>query len=473
MLAALGGAGGLMAAYASLQALVALATGSLPRLNEVRLDWRALAFTAGVSLASGLLFGLGPALGISRANLRETLNTRGGTRILRNAQAAAQIAIAFVLLAGAGLLLRSFRAIRAVDLGFRTEHVLSANFALPPSRYAGPPEYVQFVESVLAQVRGVPGVLSATATLGVPMRGSAGGKFEVFGRPAEGREPPGAEFRPGDADYFATLGMTIERGRGFMARDVEGAAPVALINQKLARTQFAGEDPLGKRIRMVDKNGAKPWMTIVGVIRDTRHVGPLRDSLDEVYVPFAQFGSTGLQPRALIVRSVGDPERLVPALQRAVASVDKDQPLVAIGTLDQSLAEFLAPQRFDTTLMAIFAAIGLALAAVGIFGVMSYGVTRRTQEIGVRMALGANRRRVLGMVLGDGLRIAAVGLAAGWAGAWALTRYLTSLLFGVTAGDPVTLAAASAVAVTAAIGASYWPALRASRVDPMTALRAE
>ena len=466
LLAAFGGALGLVFAYASLDALKSLAQYALPRIDEVRVDWRVFAFTAGLSLVSGLLFGLAPAIGVSRVNLRER-------RTLRTAQVAAQIAIAFVLLTGAGLLIRSFRSIRAVDLGFRTDRVLSANFALPPSRYATPQLYTQFVGEVLTQVRAVPGVVSATATLGVPMRGSAGGKFEIFGRLLLEREEPEAQFRPGDSEYFATFGMTIERGRGFTARDVDGAPAVALVNQRLARTHFGGEDPIGRRIRMLAKDGAMPWMTVVGVVRDTRHTGPLREAMLEVYTPYAQFRSTGLQPRALVVRAAGDAERLVPALQRAVASVDKDQPLVAVGTLEQSLAEFIAPQRFDTTLMAIFAAIGLTLAAVGIFGVMSFRVTQRTQEIGVRMAIGAERGHVLRMVLGDGLKAAGLGLAVGWAGAWWLTRYLKTLLFGVAAHDGATFAAVSAAVVGVAILASWLPAWRASRLDPLTALRRE
>ena len=296
---------------------------------------------------------------------------------------------------------------------------------------------------MLESVRGVPGVLAATVTLGVPMRGSAGGKFEIFGRPPDPAEKFEAEFRPADPAYFATLGMTLDRGRSIDARDLDGAPPVALVNQKLAR-EFLGGNPIGQQIRVAGKGRELPWMTIVGVVRDTRHIGPLRDGFAEIYIPYAQFRSTDLQPRALIVRTAGDPERIVPALQRAVAAVDKDQPLVAVRSMERSLAEFIAPQRFDTTVMAIFAAIGLALTAVGIFGVMSYRVARRTHEIGVRMALGAERANVLRMVVAEAMGAAVVGLALGWAGAWALTRYLASLLFHVKPGDPVTLVSGSA-----------------------------
>jgi putative ABC transport system permease protein len=375
------------------------------------------------------------------------------------------------LLVGAGLLMRSFQAIRAVDLGFRTEHILAANFALPPSHYSDPRQYLRFLGDVLERVRALPGVLSATATVGVPMRGSAGGSFEIFGRSAEGHERLDAEFRPGDSEYFSTLGMTLERGRGFTSRDVEGEPPVALVNEKLARQFFAGENPIGKQIRAAGNGKSLPWMTIVGVVRDTRHTGPLRDAALEIYVPYLQFRSTNLQPIALIVRTEGDPERLLPFIHRAVASVDKDQPLVSVSSMDKDLAEFIAPQRFDTTLMALFAAIGLVLAAIGIFGVMSYRVAQRTQEIGVRMALGAEGRDVLWMVLAEGLRTAAFGLALGWAGAWALTRYLASLLYTVKPGDPLTLSLVSALALATAAAASYLPARRASRLDPMVALR--
>jgi putative ABC transport system permease protein len=473
LLAVIGGIGGLAGTYWSLDALVALANGMLPRLNEARIDWRVMAFTCALSILTGLLFGLAPAIGLSRASLRETLHARGSRQVLRNAQIVAEIAIAFVLLAGAGLLMRSFRAIRAVDLGIRIEHVLSANFALPPSRYADPQRYVRFLDDVLERVRHVPGVVSATATVGVPMRGSAAGSFEIAGRPTDGGERLEAEFRPGDAEYLSTLGMSLERGRGFTSRDIDGAPPVALVNQKLARQFFGTEDPIGRQIRATGKDGPMPWMTITGVVRDTRHTGPLRDSMLEIYVPYAQFRSTSLQPRALIVRTAGDPERLLPSLQRAVASVDKDQPLVSVSSMEANLAEFIAPQRFDTTLMTIFAALGLALAAVGIFGVMSHRVAQRTHEIGVRMALGAEGGHVRRMVLGEALRTAALGLALGWTGAWGLTRYLASLLFGVKPGDPLTMALASALALATAALASYLPARRASRLDPMAALREE
>lgn len=248
---------------------------------------------------------------------------------------------------------------------------------------------------------------------------------------------------------------------------------MALVNDKLARQFFAGGNPMGKQIRIAAKDNRPPWMTIVGVVRNTRHVGPLSDAMLEIYVPYLQYRSTNIQPRALIVRTAGKPEALLPSIQRAVASVDKDQPLVSVSSMEQNLADFIAPQRFDTTLMAIFATIGLALAAIGIFGVMSYRVAQRTQEIGVRMALGAEGKDVLRMVLAEGLRTAALGLALGWAGAWALTRYLASLLYSVKPGDPLTLALVSALALGTAVAATYLPARRAARLNPMVALREE
>jgi putative ABC transport system permease protein len=415
---------------------------------------------------------LAPAIGISRANLRESLNVRGGRSVLRNAQIVAEIALAFMLLVGAGLLMRSFNAIRAVDLGFRTDHILTANFALPPSKYSTPEQYQRFLSDVLERVRAVPGVLSATATIGIPMRGSAGGNFEIFGRVPEAGEKLDAAFRPGDSAYFSTFGMRLEGGRGFTSLDVEGAPPVALVNQKLAR-QFFGGNAIGQQVRMTGKDGPMRWMTIVGVVHDTHHIGPLQGPLLEIYMPYAQYRSTKIQPRALVVRTAGRPELMLPSIQRAVASVDKDQPLVSVTSMEGNLTDFIAPQRFDTTLMAVFAAIGLVLAATGIFGVMSYRVAQRTQEIGVRMALGAEGRDVLRMVLAEGLRTAAMGLAIGWAGAWLLTRYLASLLFAIKPGDPVTLVLVSVLTLATAAAACYLPARRASRLDPMAALREE
>jgi putative ABC transport system permease protein len=469
LLATLGGAAGLAAAYWSLDALVALAHGALPRLDEARLDWRVLAFTAFLTVGSGLLFGLAPALRLSRAGLREQIARPAARRWTRHFQTVAEIAIAFVLLAGAGLLIRSFAAIRAVDLGFRTENVLSANLALPPARHGSPDRYVRFIGHVLERVRAVPGVVSATATLGVPMRGSAGGRFELPG----GAPPADAEFRPADADYFTTFGMTLERGRAFDRRDVDGAPAVAVINQRLSREYFAGQDPIGKQIRAVEKSGPMPWMTIVGVARDTHHIGPLRNAMLEIYVPYGQFRSIVWQPRALVIRTAGPPERSIAALQRAVASVDPGQPLVSIGTLDRSLAEFVAPQRFDTTLLSLFAVFGLVLAATGVFGVMSYRAAQRTREIGVRMALGARANDVLGMFLRESAVATAFGVALGWAGAWMLTKALQSVLFHVEPRDLATLAATALLLGGVVMAASYAPARRAARLDPMAALRHE
>ena len=473
LLSALGGLAGLLAAWWSMDAVIALAHGALPRLDEARVDWRLLAFTAALSITAGILFGLAPAIGLSRSSLRPELNVRAGRQVLRNVQVAAEVALAFVLLAGAGLLIRSFHAIMAVDLGFRTEHLLSANFALPPSRYKTPEAHVQFLEDVLDRVRALPGVVSATATLGVPMRGSAGGDFEIFGRSLPPDVRPGAEFRPADTEYFDTLGIRLARGRTFTELDADGAPPVALVNERLAQNYFGAEDPIGKQVRMVTKDRQFPWMTVVGVVRDTRHVGPLRGALAEIYFPYRQFRSTGLQPRALVVRSAGEPERLLASLQRAVASVDKDQPLVAVSTMEANLREFIAPQRFDTILMGVFAAIGLILSALGIFGVMSYRMSQRTQEIGVRIALGATGSAILRMVLGEGLRITAAGLVVGWVAALALTRYLRSILFEVKPGDPATLIAVSLLALATAAAACYLPARRASRMEVTAALREE
>jgi putative ABC transport system permease protein len=472
LLALLGGLGGLLLAYWSLDAMVALARNALPRLNEARLDWRVLAFSGAVSLATGLLFGLAPAFTLSRASLRESISTRG-RRFFGNAQIAAEIALAFILLIGAGLLLRSFQAILAVDLGFRTEHVLSASFALPPSHYASPRQYSGFLTDVLERVRATPGVLAATVTRGIPMRGSAGGALEVFGRTPEPGDPLDVAIRCSDAAYLSTLGISLARGRNFAPGDIDGSIPVALVNEKLARQLFPGGNPVGKQIRAASKDNSLPWLTIVGVVKDTRHIGPLREGLLEMYVPYQQFRSTAIQPGALIVRTAGNPERLLPALQRVVASVDKDQPLVAVSLLDENLAEFIAPQRFDTTLMTLFAMVGLALAASGIFGVMSYRVAQRTREFGVRLAVGASGHDLVRMILGEALGTATLGLAAGWAAAAALTRYLSSLLFGVKPNDPLTLVAVSAVALAAVVAAGYWPARRAARLDPMVALRTE
>ena len=478
LLAGMGGLGGLLVCHWATAGLLAIAPGVLPRMNETSIDWRVLSFTAALALATALAFGLAPALGQSKPDLHAALKSREGALVghhngMRNALVAGEVALAFLLLTGAGLLIRSFQAIRAVDLGFRTANVLAVNVGPLPGRYPDPRQYAEFFAEMLSRVQTAPGVISAAVTLGVPLRGSAGGGFDIYGRQPEPNELFDAEFRPVSDGYLATLGIPVISGRGFNSRDVDGGPPVAVINQTLARRFFSGQDPIGKQIRRHGPGNARPWMTVVGVVGNTRHVGPLKAPLAEIYVPFLQYRNTNQQPKALLVRSGVNPETLLPAIQRAVSSVDKDMPIFDAATLEHDLSGWIAPQRFDTTLFTIFASLGLGLAIVGIFGVMSYLVTRRTHEIGIRMALGAAANHVAWTVVREGIRVTAVGLVIGLAAAWGLTRFLKALLFSVTPTDPITLITVSVAMLLSATAASYIPARRASKVDPLVALREE
>ncbi|HEX8140370.1 MAG TPA: ABC transporter permease [Pyrinomonadaceae bacterium] len=478
LLSVTGGLLGSLVAMWGVDILVALSPGNIPRLDEVGLNWKVLAFTLAVSFATGVVFGLLPALHATSPNLTETLKEggrsstegiRGGR--LRNSLVVAEIAIALVLLVGAGLMIRSFARLQAVDPGFRPERILTMDLSLPSAKYKEDAQVSAFFDQLSSRISAVPGVESVGAVSALPLSG--GGDiitFLVEGRP---EQPPGqsedAEYRIVTPGYFATMGVPVVRGEGFTERHTREAPAVMVINETFARRYFPGEDPIGKRLNIGNPERS-PWRMIVGVVKDVRHEGLDTEPYPQMYTPLAQ-----VQRRAmtLVARTSGAPLSLVPNVRHELTSLDKDQPLYNVQTMEQVLAHSISRQRFQMLLIAIFASVGLVLASVGIYGVISYSVTQRTHEIGIRMALGAQARDVLKMILGQGMILTLVGVGVGVAVALLLTRVMASLLFGVSATDPLTFIAVSVLLAFVALLACLIPARRAMKVDPMEALRYE
>jgi putative ABC transport system permease protein len=396
--------------------------------------------------------------------------TAGGSRArLRKLLVISEVAMSLVLLIGAGLLMKSFVLLERVPPGFRPEKLLTMNVQLPRSRYPEPRKQAAFLDQALAGIAALPSVRSAGSVNALPMSGSQDAlSFEIQDDPATPAEPRHAGDRSVNADYFRTMGMRIIKGRAFTARDADLAPKVAIVNESMARRFWPNQDPIGKRI---STDYLPPvWREIVGVVEDVRHAGYDSDPAPEMYFPYSQHSQSSID---LVVRTETDPMPLASAVERAIWAVDKDQPVTRIKTMERMMADSVAPRRLTVVLIGIFASLALVLATGGIYGVISYTVGQRTHEIGVRMAMGARSVDVLKLVVGQGLRLVAVGVAAGLAGSIALTRVLARFLFGVTPTDPLTFAAVSVLLVTVALLASYIPARRASQVDPVNALRYE
>ena len=481
VLALLGGIVGVVLAAWSTDVLRSLAPAALPRLANVAIDGYVLAYAAGASLLTSLLFGIIPALHASRRESSVYLKEGGRTgadgamgRRLRSALAVAELAIALVLLVGAGLLIRSFIALTSEDPGFATTGVLTLRLQLPPAKYQEPARVTAFYEGLIERLGALPGVQGAAAGSSLLLSrlpGSA--SINIEGRPPL---PPDAQNIPVPYDsvtpeYFSTLQIPLRRGRMFTSADGPETQEVVIVNESFVRRFFPGEDPLGRRVTFGSTEGPDArWQTIVGVVADTKRGGFEREPWAEVYFPFRQ----APESRAFaFLRTNGDPTMLVSAARAAVWSIDRDQAIGAIRTVPELLAQQEANRRFTTLLLGIFAALALVLAMIGIYGVMAYSTAQRTQEIGIRMALGADRGSVLRMILAGGLRIAAAGLAIGVLGALALTQVLSGLLFGVTARDPLTFVVVPAALLVVSLAACWIPARRAMRVEPVIALRGE
>jgi putative ABC transport system permease protein len=478
VLALLGGAIGAFLAYWATGFFITVGGDSIPRQEAIRMDVRVLGFALILATIAALLSGIAPALQASRRtivdHLREGTREGGGgaSRRTRSVLVGAEVALALVLLTGAGLLIRTFWRMQGVDRGFRPEHIAMMTVSLPGTAYAGPPEVRGFYARLLERVRALPGVERAAAGTAVlqPLVTNSG-IFSIEGKPLPPPEQrveyPVEVVSPG---YFETIGMTVVRGRGFTEADHAEAPRAIVINETLARLGWPDQDPIGRRMKSGDENSKAPWMTVVGVIRDAHRASVTLAIRPELYMCTLQ--STP-RTQTLFVRTAGDPNAIVPAIRRELQSLDPQLPIFGVTTLQQALALTLTQPRFQAVLLTGFAAIALLLATIGIYGVTSHAVSQRTQEIGIRMAMGAARRDVLRLILLQHLRPALAGLALGLVGAVILSRSLQSLLFGVGATDPATFLLVAVLLLLVAAAACWLPARRATRVDPLIALRAE
>lgn len=478
-----GGVLGLVIAVWCTRAIASLAptdfTTSVYDLNNIRLDWRVFAFTLGLSVLTGIVFGLAPALTASKPDLIKVLrNSRSdglmsfGLRSFRGWLVVAELALAVVLLLGAGLLVKSFNKLMAVDLGFDRKEVLTFRVSLPRSNYSEPAQTEVFYKELLQRVKSLPGVETAGMINHTPLTGH--GMIAFIGieghPPLDRKEDPPIGIGVVSAEYFRTLRIPLFAGRYSDERDGANGQKVALVNRAFASRFFGNNDPLGKRVSFGCEESEGLCRSIIGVVGNIRQESITDEVIPEIYLPFAQMPMNGM---TVLLRTTSDPLKLATAARAEVLAIDKDQPIHDVKTLSQRVDDAVAVSRSLMLLFAAFALLALVLGAVGIYGIVSYSVTQRTHEIGIRMALGAQTGNVLSLILKNGLTLVLTGIVIGVAGALVLTRFLTTLLFGVTPTDSVTFVVVSAVFFLIAIMASLIPALRATRVDPLVALRYE
>ncbi|HEV7473375.1 MAG TPA: ABC transporter permease, partial [Pyrinomonadaceae bacterium] len=479
LLSLAGGALGLVLAIWWSDLLIALGKDNIPRALHVGLDWRVLGFTLLVSLVTGVVFGLVPAIHSSKTELTESLKEGGrgsgeGARRnrVRGMLVVSELAIAVVLLIGAGLLIQSLWRLQHVSPGFESQNLLTFVVGIPEVKYPVEKQN-QFYRDLVARLRSLPGVRSAGSVIPLPLSGNAFTiSFETEGRPVAKGDQPSADFFAASDDYFKTLGVSILKGRGFTERDGEKAPGVVIVNQAFAKKFFPNEDPVGKRIKpgistLADETD---WREIVGVVGDVRNRNLSSELRAGYFVPQAQ---VPFNQMTIIVRTTGDPHTLITAAQNEVHAMDSEVPVFDVKTMDEYISATVAAPRFNATLLMIFAAVALILTIVGLYGVMSYSVAQRTNEIGIRMALGAHTRDVLRLIVAQGFKLVLIGLGIGLLGALASMTLISSLLFGVTWKDPLTFVGVAVLLAVVALLACYIPARRAARLDPLRALHYE
>jgi putative ABC transport system permease protein len=494
LLSLIGGTLGLLVARWGIQLILYISPNAIPRSREISLDWKVLAFTLGVAFLTGILFGLVPALQAGVVDVHETLKEtgRGTTRRhwLRSSLVVVEVGTTLVLLIGAGLMIRSFHRLQNVNPGFSYEHLSSFTLSLPQKKYATEEQRDQFFTRLLTNIRGLPGVEAAAAASGLPL-GNNGWQtsFIVDGKPIPPRaQTPLMEACLVTPDYFRTMNIPLQRGRYFdehdnrswlAGRDLSklnesqkgiAGVNVIVIDEEFARRYWPGEEAVGKRIRL-GTDAAAPMLTVVGVVGRVKMDGLNQDSKRvQGYFSFSQMPFSGM---TVIAKAAADPNQLVASIRQQVKALDSDQPIYNIRTMNEIRSDSVAPERLNLTLLSIFAGIALVLAIVGIYGVMSYSVTQRTHEIGIRMAVGAQPLDVFKMVIGQGMLLALIGVGIGLIGAFGLTRLMTTMLFGVEPTDPVTFAVISVLLLLVALVACYLPSRRATKVDPTVSLRYE
>ncbi len=479
VLSLLGGGAGLMLALYGTQLLVSLAPSSIPRLESIRVDGIVLGFTLLVAVATGVIFGLVPSRQLTRPDVAKTLREggrgggRAGTHRARSALVIAEVALSVMLLVGAGLLIRSFEQLTAVDPGFRTESSIAFNLSLPDTKYDTPEKTELMLSQIMERVRAIPGVAQSGAAFGLPLTNFMFGfSFSIAGRPpAKAGEEPDAQVRMATPDYFSTMGIKVLKGRGMTTEDRAGA-PVALLITETGRQRFfPNEDPIGKHITLgIGRNGHNLEGDIVGIVADTKQMSLATVTLPQFWIPYAQWPMNTV---TVVMHTTRDPFAAVADARRAIKELDPDLALSGIKTLDQVVSESVAQPRFYMVLLAVFAGVAVLLSAIGIYGVIAYLVGQRSREIGIRLALGASQSTVIRMIARDGAMMTATGIAVGLVGAFALTRSMTALLFDVKPSDPITYLVVTALLAAVALAASCIPALRAAHVDPALTMRAE
>jgi putative ABC transport system permease protein len=482
LLVILGGSLGLLLACLAVPAVVRYLPADLPRASEIAVDGRVLVFTSLIALFTGILFGLLPLVQSKQVNANDSLKQNGrgmatGQSRLRSALIIGQVAVALVLLAGAGLMTKSFWMLLRVSPGFQTDHILTARLSLPPQYTNGNVFGIgqhrrisAFQRELHERVRGIPGVQSAAFTAYLPLSGTdSSWAFDIEGRP---EKPPGAyditNYRPVSADYFETVGIPVQRGRGFDPTDNEDSPLVVVVNESMARTYWNQRNPVGQRVRFSDQK----WRTIVGVVGDVRHEGLGMKPEPEIYIPYGQIANVESRP-TIVLRTSIEPTNLTSALRKVVSELDASVPLDQIETMKQIVSVSVGEPRFRTAVLSIFAILALFVASIGLYGVMSYLMSQRTREFGIRLAVGASSGALLRLVLGEAAKLVSIGICLGLVGAMLLARSIASLVYGISPFDTATFASVSLVLAVVAFLASYIPERRAAGIDPMVALHYE
>ena len=467
-------------AWLGLEAMKALLVGAIPLATTLTLDYRVLGFLVAVAALTGIIVGLIPALQISGTDLRDTL-TEAGTKTtassshqrFRNALVVGEIALSLMLLVGAGLLMRGFYLLQQTPPGLDAENVLTAHIAIPQATFSAAPQQAtpRLLQPIIERVRTIPGVETAAMVSMLPLQEAfTNFSYGVVGEPpADPGKEPLAEIRIASPGFFAALGIPIRRGRDFTEQDGLGTEPLVVVNEALVNAHFKGRDPIGQQLTGL---GGSP-MRIIGVVGDVRQAGLDRAPLREVYFPYNSPQIGWMSSMSLVIKTRVDPESVIPAVNQAVRAIDPNQPVYRVNTMEQVISQSLSTRRLNLWLLGVFAGVALLLSAAGLYGVISFLVTQRTREIGIRMALGAEARDVLGLMMRKGAGLIAAGIVLGLVGAFGFTRWLESMLYGVTTRDPLTFATIPLLLVTVALLATYIPARRASRLDPTVALRGE